>query len=199
MSTTVSITINYLQMPSESQFRPSTRQVAEFEIRRVLIPSPEYSRFLYASVGAKWKWYERLVWTREEWLAWLNRPGQETWVGYVKGTPIGFFELLHQTNGSIEIAYFGLMPDFIGRGLGGILLTAAVRRAWDAGAQRVWLHTCTLDHEHALNNYLARGFQLFKVEQKDVVIPNLEPADLFAGTKATLPVHSTQAQEAPDV
>jgi GNAT superfamily N-acetyltransferase len=184
MSTTASITINYLQMTSESQFRPSSRCHVDYQVHQVRIPSPEYSRFLYTSVGAKWKWYERLVWTREQWLAWLNRPGQETWVGYLQGTPTGYFELLPQDGGSIEIAYFGLMPEFIGIGLGGILLTAAVRRAWDTGAQRVWLHTCTLDHENALGNYLARGFHLFKVEEKDVEIPATAVADHFAQMKA---------------
>ena len=131
-----------------------------------MLSNPGFSRYLYGAVGAEWQWYERLVWTRDQWLAYLERPEQETWVGYLQGTPAGYFELERQARDSVEIVYFGLMPDFIGRGLGGVLLSAAVRRAWDIGAQRVWVHTCTLDHEHALQNYLSRGFSIFKVERE---------------------------------
>jgi GNAT superfamily N-acetyltransferase len=167
----IPITVYHLQMTTEDQFRPSTRAVSDFEIRQAIVPSPDYSRFLYATVGAKWRWYERLSWTRERWLAWLDRPEQETWVGYAQGTPAGYFELEHQPNATVQIIYFGLMPDFIGNGYGGVLLSAAIRRGWKSGAKRVWVHTCTMDHEYALRNYLARGFQVFKEENKDVVIP----------------------------
>ena len=108
----------------------------------------------------------------------LERPEQETWVGYLHGTPAGYFELEHEPHDSVQIVYFGLMPDFIGNGLGGLLLSAAIRRGWDMGARRVWVHTCTLDHEHALNNYLSRGFSLFKEERKDVLIPSVQPSNL---------------------
>ncbi len=77
------------------------------------------------------------------------------------GSPAGYFELEDQPNGSVEICYFGLLPAFLGQGMGGALLTDAVRAAWNRGASRVWLHTCSLDHPSALGNYLARGFSLF--------------------------------------
>ena len=82
----------------------------------------------------------------------------------------GWYELRRvPEDGSVEIAYFGLMPGAIGRGLGKALLGCAVRDAWAMGATRVWLHTCTLDHPHALPNYLARGFRVYKTESYEVV------------------------------
>ncbi len=170
MSNTITISINNLEMTSLEQFTPSQRSVPDFEVKQAKIASPQFSRFLYASVGDRWKWYERLSWSREKWMAYIDRPEHETWIGYLQGTPAGFFELEHQAGGNTEIVYFGLMPDLIGQGLGGIFLSAAVQRAWDSGARRVWVHTCTLDHATALDNYIARGFQVFKIEHKDIVL-----------------------------
>ena len=82
----------------------------------------------------------------------------------------GYFELARQDDGAVEIVYFGLTPEFIGLGLGGPLLAAAVREAWGMGAKRVWLHTCTLDSERALPNYIARGFEPYKTERLAVEI-----------------------------
>ena len=76
----------------------------------------------------------------------------------------GYFELRRDDDDSIEIAYIGLLPAFVGRGLGRCLLSAAVERAWACGARRVWLHTCSFDHPAALPNYLARGFRVYKKE-----------------------------------
>src|SRR5207302_10488113 len=85
------------------------------------------------------------------------------WVMYRQGAPVGYFELRRDTD-AVEIVYFGLLPEFVGRGLGKALLTVAVRRAFELGAARVWLHTCTLDHPAALPNYLARGFKEYHKE-----------------------------------
>jgi len=83
---------------------------------------------------------------------------------YSDGSPAGYFELERHPDGSIEVAYFGLIQEFLGRGLGKNLLTAAAEQAWSDGANRVWLHTCTLDDPAALPNYLKRGFKKFKQE-----------------------------------
>jgi GNAT superfamily N-acetyltransferase len=85
--------------------------------------------------------------------------------------------------GNVEIAYFGLLPGFIGKGLGAYLLTAATRRAWDMGATRVWVHTCDLDHPRALANYQARGFRIFQVESKVEQLPDA-PLEVWPGTNA---------------
>jgi len=165
------ITIYYLEMLSPDDLRPSTKIVEDLEIKQVKIPCPEYNRFLYSAVGRVWNWFEKLSWTEKQWQEHVNQPGLETWVGYVSGTPAGYFELDKQSNNNVEILYFGLLPEFIGRGLGGHLLTAAVRRAWATGAKRVWVHTCSLDHPAALANYKARGFSLYKQETEFKELP----------------------------
>jgi len=96
-------------------------------------------------------------------------------VAYVSGTPAGYFELEMQAGGNVEIVYFGLLPQFIGRGLGGALLTATVERAWALGAHRVWVHTCSLDHPNALPGYQARGFRVFNIAHTEEELPERSP------------------------
>jgi ribosomal protein S18 acetylase RimI-like enzyme len=137
---------------------------------RAEVPSPEFSRFLYASVGADCAWTDRLPWPYARWETYLNRPGTETWVAYRRGTPAGYIELDPQPDGQVEIAYFGLLPAFRGRRIGGHLLSYGTARAWDLAerwpddrepTKRVWVHTCSLDGPYALANYEKRGFRIF--------------------------------------
>jgi GNAT superfamily N-acetyltransferase len=158
-------------MAHRDQFRASRPSAIGFQLVRVQIPCPELNRFLYAAVGCDWWWYSRLSWDYSQWLTYLDRAELETWVAYVEGTPAGYFELERQAADSVELAYFGLMPNFVGKGIGGPLLSAAISRAWDIGAARVWVHTCTLDHPQALRNYEARGFRIFKVEEQLEKLP----------------------------
>jgi GNAT superfamily N-acetyltransferase len=172
----------HLEMTRREQHRLARPPAVEFQLIRVEIPCPELNRFLYAAVGANWWWYSRLPWTHAQWLAYLDRPELETWVAYVRGTPAGYFELERQARDAVELAYFGVMPAFIGKGLGGALLSAAVERAWDMGAARVWVHTCTLDHPQALPNYRARGFEVFRVEEQTEELPD-EPLEAWPGAR----------------
>lgn len=168
------VEIYYLEMTSPKDLR-SGRPAEALEARQARIPCPELNRFLYTAVGGDWFWTDRLDWTSERWLAWLERPEVETWVAYVEGTPAGYFELERQAGGDVELAYFGLLPRFIGRGLGGALLTAAIRRAWAMGASRVWVHTCSLDGPASLTNYQARGFRLYQTETFEKDLPDESP------------------------
>ena len=148
-----------------------------YELRKVRKPLPEFNRFLYVTVGAPWMWYMRLNWSWQHWAEFLDRDGVETWVAYQEGTPVGYFELESQLGTQTEICYFGLVPEFIGLGLGKALLEDAIDRAWRIAKTRIWLHTCSLDHSAALPNYLARGFKVFKEENFKEMIPSesLEP------------------------
>ncbi|MFF0741641.1 GNAT family N-acetyltransferase [Streptomyces sp. NPDC004111] len=146
---------------------------------RAEVPSPEFSRFLYTAVGGDIRWTDRLPWSYEQWQRVVDRPGVETWVAYDRGTPAGYVELEAQDEGAVEIVYFGLVPAFRGRRIGGHLLSQGILRAWDLAerhpdrtpTQRVWLHTCSKDGPHAMDNYLKRGFRLFdtKVEKEPEV------------------------------
>jgi GNAT superfamily N-acetyltransferase len=155
--------------------RPVVRPSPDVEVRRAEIPCPELNRYLYTAAGGDWYWIDRLPWPYARWLEYLSRPELETWVAYRSGTPAGYFELEAQPASSVELAYFGLLPRFIGRGLGGALLTATVERAWAMGARRVWVHTCSLDHPSALSAYQARGFRVFDVVHTEEDLPERSP------------------------
>jgi GNAT superfamily N-acetyltransferase len=171
-----------LEMTSPEDLRPARSRPEDFRVEQARVPSPELNRFLYTAVGGDWYWIDRLRWTYGQWLAWLDRPELETWVGYLKGTPAGYFELEKQPQGNVELAYFGLLPDFIGRGLGGALLTSAIERAWGMGASRVWVHTCSLDAPAALENYRARGFRLYRTDKVTKTLPE-EPTGPWPGAR----------------
>jgi GNAT superfamily N-acetyltransferase len=179
------VTTTYLEMTERDQLRPAATGVPGFQLIRAEIPCPELNRFLYTAVGADWWWYSRLPWDRARWLAYLDRSELETWIAYVSGTPAGYFELERQGGGNVELAYFGLLPGFIGKGLGGQLLTAAIARAWDMAARRVWVHTCDLDHPQALTNYRERGFRIVRTEQKMEELPD-EPLQPWPGARGPL-------------
>jgi len=164
---TIQVITYHLEMTDPGMLRPATRRVDGLSIIQAQIPLPALNRFLYAEVGADWAWVDRLAWSDEEWRTWIDRPQLMTWVAYLRGTPAGYFELEMQPGNDVEIAYFGLLPQFIGKGIGGILLTRAIECSWGMGAERVWVHTCTLDHPQALSNYQARGLRLFKTVESE--------------------------------
>ena len=127
-------------------------------------PSAAEYRAMYTAVGARWQWRDRLLLTDKELDGWLGSPQVHVWPLRVEGRFAGYFELQRYPDARAEIMYFGLAPEFIGRGLGGWLLTRAVEESFALGASHVTLHTCTLDSPHALPNYLARGFVVTREE-----------------------------------
>ena len=180
-SATWDVTKWYLEMRHPDELRGRPAPPGDIAVVRTAIPSPEFSRFLYTAVGGDWYWTERLPWDYERWLRHLSRPELETWVLYRSGTPAGYIELEAQQAGHVEIVYFGLLPGFIGQGLGGHLLTIGVQRAWAMGARRVWLHTCSLDSPHALANYQARGFRVYREERTQIAARTAPPTRSSAG------------------
>ncbi|MBW4461305.1 MAG: GNAT family N-acetyltransferase [Nodosilinea sp. WJT8-NPBG4] len=166
----IDVTTWYLEMLDSAQLRPKLSGHPNLEIRQAEVPCPELSRFLYASVGGQWYWCDRLPWSRDRWLAYLDRPQVETWVAYISGTPAGYIELEEHSQADVEITCFGLLPQFIGQGIGGHLLTVGVQRAWSRGTSRVWVHTCSLDGPFAYKNYESRGFTRYdtKVAREDL-------------------------------
>ena len=161
----------YLEITSRTQLRPAVKRWDELVITRVARPFPEFNRFLYAAAGFDWLWTDRLQRTREQWLAYLDRPELETWIGYQSGAPAAYFELEAQPGLQQEIRIFGVMPFAVGKGIGGRMLSFAAERGFDRGARRVWLHTCNRDHPHALGNYLARGFRIYSIVEQFTAPP----------------------------
>lgn len=176
----VEVTTWYLEMLAPEQLRFSPPGDYTLRIEPAKVPAPEFSRFLYTSVGGDWYWLDRLTWSYDRWMAYLDRPELETWVAYLSGTPAGYVELEAQADSNVEIVYFGLLRHFIGKRLGGHLLSVGIQRAWAMGAQRVWVHTCNLDGPYALANYQARGFQLYKTETQIEELPD-RPLGPWAG------------------
>lgn len=179
----VEITTWSLEMTDRSKLRPGRQPQEDVRVARAEIVSPELNRFLYTAVGGDWYWTDRLSWSHRRWLEWLDRPGVETWLLWVRGTPAGHFLLDPGGSSSVEIAYFGLLPQFVGQGLGGYLLGEAIANAWSLNerwpdlpaVQRVWVHTCSLDGPAALTNYQARGFHIFHVETETKHLPEVSP------------------------
>jgi len=125
----------------------------------------KFNKFLYEYIGSLWEWTDKLSQSDSEWANYVKNPNLRTWVAYHKGSIAGYFELLAKCDGTTEIMYFGLAESFIGKGVGGYLLSQAIKNAWSMeSTNRVYVHTCSLDHESALNNYKARGFTLYKKE-----------------------------------
>ncbi|MEO7275049.1 MAG: GNAT family N-acetyltransferase [Vicinamibacterales bacterium] len=158
----------YLEMRDPSQLRPLRVSDETIRLERAEDCYPALYRFLYGEVGRRYHWTDRLSWTDDVVRAHLAQPEVSIWLMLVRGTPAGYFELETDDEGGVEIAYFGLFHEFIGRGLGAHLLTEAVGTAWTFAPNRVWLHTCTFDHPAAVPNYISRGFTPFKTEEYSV-------------------------------
>jgi GNAT superfamily N-acetyltransferase len=167
----VQVVRTYLEMRSPEDLRaaPIPRDVPRLE--RVEDCPVSFFRYLYAEVGRAYHWVDRLAWTDERVRAHLADPAISLWLLSWRAAPAGYFELRAHGDRSIEIAYFGLLPEFTGRGWGGYLLGRAVETAWKLEPERVWLHTCTLDHPAALPNYLKRGFRPVREEVYTADLP----------------------------
>jgi len=162
------VTRTYLEMRTPAELLGAKLDDQLIRIEQQLNCSVELFRLLYREVGRNYHWIDRLDWTDEQIADYLNQPEISLWLMTYDGELAGYFELRKCEDVSVEIAYFGLFPKFIGRGLGKHLLIWAVEQAWLDGAGRVWLHTCTLDDQAAMPNYLSRGFKPFKTETYSV-------------------------------
>jgi ribosomal protein S18 acetylase RimI-like enzyme len=160
----VPVVRTYLEMTSPDQLRPAPPPEPAPRLERVGECPASFFRYLYAEVGRAFHWTDRLGWDDATIRAYLDDPATSLWLLSWEGAPAGYFELRDPGEGAVEITYFGLLPEYFGRGWGGHLLTQAVESAWGLGASRVWLHTCTLDHPAALPNYLRRGFRRVREE-----------------------------------
>ena len=162
---TIEVTRTYLEMRDASELLAAQCDDPSVRVEQMHYYLPSFYRTLYVEVGRNYHWIDRLPWTDEQIRAHLQQPEIRLWLMTHDDSIAGYFELRSCEDGSVEIAYFGLLPEFLGRGLGKHLLTCATEQAWALGANRVWLHTCTLDDPAAMPNYLKRGFRPFKTEK----------------------------------
>ena len=168
----IPVTTTYLHIPAPGQFRPAFVAHPDLRVLEAREPSVAFYRFLYDAVGRDFVWIDRLAWTDAQYQDYLSRPTTTVLVLYYRGTPVGYIDLdASAEESATEIVYFGLVPAVHGRGFGKHLLSVGVQHAFDDGAERVWLHTCTLDGPHAVANYLARGFIPYKTTMQDEPVP----------------------------
>jgi GNAT superfamily N-acetyltransferase len=141
------------------------RADARFQICEKTERDWRFNRDLYFRVGEQWHWIDKRSWTDAQWKEYAGAPELRTFAAYYDYALAGYYELRRDDEDGVEIAYFGLLPEFIGRGLGGALLTSAIEEAWRVSPRRVWVHTCNRDHPQALANYQARGMVVYKIEE----------------------------------
>jgi GNAT superfamily N-acetyltransferase len=153
--------ITYLEMRE----RPTTPRISAPLARLALMRAEDctvsFYRYLYETVGTPWLWYQRRLLDDAALSAEIAKPTTEIFVLYVGGVPAGYFELDAAAPKETELCYFGLIPEFIGRGLGSFLLRAAIDQAWLRPIERLWVHTRSFDHPKALGHYQRAGFVVY--------------------------------------
>jgi RimJ/RimL family protein N-acetyltransferase len=170
-------TLTYLEMASPDQLVPGRPPPAPIDMERHDRASLPLLRSTYARIGARHGWATRPAWSDAQWAEWLSHPGVQPWIARIAGEVAGMVELELQPGGDVKIMVFGLVPEFVGKGFGGHLLTLGTRLAWEAEhadetpTRRVWLLTSSRDHPHAKPNYERRGFRPFRTEQRRHEIP----------------------------
>ncbi len=164
----IETTVTYLEMHQRPTRPTVPAPSGKLAILRAEKPTPSFYRYLYDAVGESWNWTDRRVIDDDALTAIIGDPKVEIYVLYVSGVPAGYAELDRRQANQVELAYFGLIPEFVGRGLGKFLLDWAIHAAWLSKPKRVWVHTCTLDHPSALPIYQRAGFNPYKQEIEEV-------------------------------
>ncbi len=155
----------YLEISSEDDFEKKQKPSEDYIIQLLEPSNFELNKFFYKQIGKNYQWIDRLVWTNSDWIKYVSNKNLKTFVLKKDSNLVGFFELiLNKEVNESEIAYLGILEEYFNKGCGGYLLSEAIRKSFENGAKRVWVHTCSLDHPHAIENYKSRGMKIFKTE-----------------------------------
>ncbi len=156
---------NYLEINSLHDLNEGSQPSEGYSLNLLDPINFQLNKFFYKNIGKKHKWLDRLIWTEEQWIEYVSSAKVKTYVFKYKDELVGYFELIfHSTETEVEIAYFGILEEYQNKKLGSHLLSEAIKKSFDKNINRVWVHTCSLDHKNALNNYIARGMKIFKTE-----------------------------------
>jgi ribosomal protein S18 acetylase RimI-like enzyme len=157
---------SYLHITSKDRPIKSRCKEKNLEVLLEEKPTPDLCKFFYKEVGKDFFWRDRLKWSDQDWLNYINNDFFKLYILKYNNKLAGYYELLYDPRAlSMEIPYFGIFKEFYGKGIGGYLLTDAILNSFNQKVDKVWVHTCTLDHPNALKNYLARGMKVFKTEE----------------------------------
>ena len=156
---------NYLEITSLKDLRDSFNNSDEYTVEIVNPVDFQLNKFFYKNIGKNHNWVDRLVWTEKQWIEYVSNSKVKTYVLKAKGDFAGYFELIsHFEANEVEIAYLGLLAEYQNKKLGSFILSTAIKNSFLKKPKRVWVHTCSLDHKNALNNYISRGMKVFKTE-----------------------------------
>ena len=156
---------SYLEINSLKDLKEVQKPSGDYSLNLLNPVNFQLNKFFYKNIGKKHKWIDRLVWEESKWIEYVSNKNVKTYIFKKENDLVGFFELLeHTEKKEIEIAYFGLLEEYHNKKLGSYLLSKAIKKSFKNKIDRVWLHTCSLDHKNALNNYISRGMKIFKTE-----------------------------------
>ena len=160
---------NFLELKDLKNLKTNSINENKYSVKKIK-PDFQLNKFFYKQVGKNHRWIDRLSWSDEKWINYISNRNLETYIISEFDELVGFFELLYNPGlEETEISYFGLLEEYIGKGIGGYALSVAIKKSFEKNIRRVWLHTCTLDHPNALKNYIARGMTVFKKENINIL------------------------------
>ena len=155
----------YLEINSLKNLNQAISPDQNLILKKVDPPDIELNKFFYKNVGKNHRWVDRLVWNNLKWMSYLENKNVHTFILKLNEELVGYFEVINDfSTSSSEIAYFGILDDYIGKKFGSYFLSEAIKKCFELNSKKVWVHTCSLDHKHALKNYLNRGMKIFKEE-----------------------------------
>ena len=156
---------NFLEINTLKELNETKKLSSNYSLNLVDPVDFQLNKFFYKNIGRKHEWVDRLSWSDKDWTKYVSLKNINTYILKYKNDLVGFFELIfHKGNNETEIAYLGVLKEYQNKKLGSYLLSEAIKISFDKGTSRVWVHTCSLDHKNALNNYLSRGMKIFKSE-----------------------------------
>ena len=165
------ISRKYLEIKSINYLKEAQKPSKNFSLSLTKLNDFQLNKFFYKQVGKEYRWIDRLVWDDNQWINYVENPKVKTYVLKEKENLVGYFEIIFDFEKKhSEIAYFGILSEYFGKKYGGYLLSVAINKSFVKGINRVWVHTCSLDHKNALKNYQARGMKIFKSEKINVDI-----------------------------
>ena len=156
---------NYLEINSLEDLKEGNKPSEGYSLSSIDSTNFQLNKFFYKNIGKNHKWVDRLTWSEEKWINYVSNESVRSYVFKFNDDLVGFFELIfHREKNEIEIAYFGILEEYQNKKLGSYLLSEAIKKSFENEINRVWVHTCSLDHKNALNNYISRGMKIFKTE-----------------------------------
>jgi ribosomal protein S18 acetylase RimI-like enzyme len=156
---------NYLEINSLNDLKEGSKPSEDYSLSLIDPINFQLNKFFYKNIGKNHKWIDRLTWSEEKWINYVSNEKVRSYVFKFNGDLVGFFELIfHPEKNETEIAYFGILEEYQNKKLGSYLLSEAIKKSFQEHVVRVWVHTCSLDHKNALNNYISRGMKVYKTE-----------------------------------